>query len=474
MKNLYKFRFVAVLILFILSTLTSKQATAQDYTKEWQSYSMGEYILSCDDQNWGTTLFEERNDFIIIGAQSNLFSEPNPVYNELVFSNKEKGDPIVLWSKKTKDFILKSNWNQGPLLSPIFYKGYDRNTFFVVESYSNVIYKAVIVDDNINYTKLNFYKNPKDMMRLVCESDKYIITITSKFIKTVGVDDWYYFDSAYVYDAKTYQHIKTMTPFAGYRHMSMGTIAYKDGKFFLGGRHSPSMSGASFIFDVDNDTSYLSGVEDGFNRIYVRNIDGEIYATSSANKLKKWVSGTTWESIDSLPIIGYGFPTTDQHGRHYYWVDWKNQKGQYFDAVKGEMLNEFFTVYRLTEDGWPPLKDEHSIQYYQKFGYTWSPKRIVGIGTDTFAFGDNMICKIADRNVGINDVSLAKLLVYPNPATGFVTVSTPEDFTFTVIDITGKIVLTGITNQIVDVSFLNKGIYFIQLAGYTPTKLVVE
>ncbi len=497
MKNLYKIRLLVV-ILLTLSTLTSKQAMAQSqwgHKKEWKIHSMGKYILGAEDMYREGKLFEERGDLILIGvmtSQPDKTPENTPLPNltEFVIGNTQVNDPILIWSKKTKDFIrVKSNWTGEPLRNPYFIPGFNKNTFFIIQYSSplspgqnetNYLYRAKVIGDSIHYELLNrFFKHNWDEVRSICETEDKIVTIIGRFKKKNSEHSYEkYDDSVYVYDSKSLNLIKTVSPFGNYKNCTnWGSLVYDGKYFFLNAYQISSGDFGSFMLDLDVDTScYIEELSDPFSEIYFSNLDGNIYALSKNRRVSKW-DGSHWHKV-VLPIENFGFPEKDQFGNYYYWTDntYRNPKGKYFNPDSATLYGEYRRDYLLySQDGgiWV-LNEEQQVEYYQKFGYTWQPVRVVAVGTDTFMFGNNMVAKLVDRNVGINDVTLKKLFVYPNPATGFITVSTPEGVTFTVTDMTGKIVLTGATNQNVDVSLLNKGIYFVTISGYQPTKIVIQ
>ena len=64
--------------------------------------------------------------------------------------------------------------------------------------------------------------------------------------------------------------------------------------------------------------------------------------------------------------------------------------------------------------------------------------------------------------------------VYPNPATNEITISNlSQEIIYSIKNLDGKIILNGKTNELINVSSLKSGIYFISI-GETTTKIVIE
>lgn len=85
--------------------------------------------------------------------------------------------------------------------------------------------------------------------------------------------------------------------------------------------------------------------------------------------------------------------------------------------------------------------------------------------------GDGRVYRFAPTSVGVNEVSISNLKLYPTQAeqTIFIDgIETPNAI-YHIADITGKIQKTGMVNQGegIDVSNLNNGLYLFQVEGYS-------
>ena len=85
------------------------------------------------------------------------------------------------------------------------------------------------------------------------------------------------------------------------------------------------------------------------------------------------------------------------------------------------------------------------------------------------------------ESLGINDLELADLRIYPNPVDGnYVTIKSPinGDKYVKLFDINGRKVLsTTITGDILDISSINSGFYMVEITinGYTNiSKLIIQ
>ena len=76
------------------------------------------------------------------------------------------------------------------------------------------------------------------------------------------------------------------------------------------------------------------------------------------------------------------------------------------------------------------------------------------------------ICRAYSNNLSLNNFnSDKKIVVYPNPTTGFIQINNLDDTSFLIADVLGKTVLeipNYQNNSIIEVSKLEKGIYFIK------------
>jgi hypothetical protein len=100
--------------------------------------------------------------------------------------------------------------------------------------------------------------------------------------------------------------------------------------------------------------------------------------------------------------------------------------------------------------------------------------------------GDNRVFTVTDDDVVLNDVfgQLAKveslnaqINVHPNPSNGIFTVSSSENLSLEVLDITGKLVKTQEINGNAQVELNNAGMYFFRFSnenGSAVSKVIVK
>ncbi|MFN3445916.1 MAG: T9SS type A sorting domain-containing protein, partial [Bacteroidia bacterium] len=98
----------------------------------------------------------------------------------------------------------------------------------------------------------------------------------------------------------------------------------------------------------------------------------------------------------------------------------------------------------------------------------------------------NTITLVRTNNTGLTNIDISnKLMVYPNPTNNYLTITSNEilgSAQFSMMDLTGRLVLTSNINidtnhPSVDVSTLNKGIYFVQIVtqqGTATYKVVIQ
>tara|TARA_B110000090_G_scaffold89501_1_gene101549 strand:- start:8786 stop:9403 length:618 start_codon:yes stop_codon:yes gene_type:complete len=89
------------------------------------------------------------------------------------------------------------------------------------------------------------------------------------------------------------------------------------------------------------------------------------------------------------------------------------------------------------------------------------------------AISHNMVgtINVIGATTGITDEPLTKsdLYIYPNPTTDFIYFrESSVIYTYKILTLNGKFVLSGKTNDIVNVSSLENGIYFIEIIGDKP------
>jgi len=88
---------------------------------------------------------------------------------------------------------------------------------------------------------------------------------------------------------------------------------------------------------------------------------------------------------------------------------------------------------------------------------------------------DGSVLKLDDLslsggNVGLSELNAKQVVVFPNPATGIVTISAAGDFNWKLISPTGSVVTSGNEQQF-SVEHLPSGIYFVELKQYGSTTM---
>ena len=87
----------------------------------------------------------------------------------------------------------------------------------------------------------------------------------------------------------------------------------------------------------------------------------------------------------------------------------------------------------------------------------------------------DMLSNRTDEIVGLNEMAIGTLRVYPNPASGMFTIATNGETTLTIYNLMGQTVANGKTeNGVFTVSDLPSGIYFVKSDKGLVQKVVVE
>jgi hypothetical protein len=110
--------------------------------------------------------------------------------------------------------------------------------------------------------------------------------------------------------------------------------------------------------------------------------------------------------------------------------------------------------------------------------------RAMVIMNGNYYFPTNQVSCIADNKVSVieHELPVKNVLIYPNPASNFVKIAFSENqkesFQYKLMNVTGQIVLTGITEASeIDLTRVQNGIYFLTLSNGNTTytqKLVVQ
>ena len=112
----------------------------------------------------------------------------------------------------------------------------------------------------------------------------------------------------------------------------------------------------------------------------------------------------------------------------------------------------------------------HVIPYTQEG--TWKRGRFIVSNVQT---GEYVIAALDKSQIGVNETSFPTLLVYPNPATGIITVETQGDFPqeYRIVNLMGQSLMTGTTQGQIDISKLPAGTYFLTINGKSQ-KFVIQ
>ncbi|MCT4624875.1 MAG: zinc-dependent metalloprotease [Schleiferiaceae bacterium] len=85
----------------------------------------------------------------------------------------------------------------------------------------------------------------------------------------------------------------------------------------------------------------------------------------------------------------------------------------------------------------------------------------------------NLVATGCKRYVSIQEQENQKFNVYPNPSKGEITVHSESFSTFEIFDLSGKVVAIGETNQVENLSFLERGMYLVK-TGNSIQKILLE
>ncbi|GAA0749764.1 T9SS type A sorting domain-containing protein [Gaetbulibacter jejuensis] len=94
-------------------------------------------------------------------------------------------------------------------------------------------------------------------------------------------------------------------------------------------------------------------------------------------------------------------------------------------------------------------------------------------------YRDNYIIKLIDGSLSIPDNDLLSVKLYPNPAENFVVLKgegLQQGLEYKIFDVKGSLISSGKTksNNSIDVTSLNSGMYLLKVAGLTPIKLIIK
>ena len=147
----------------------------------------------------------------------------------------------------------------------------------------------------------------------------------------------------------------------------------------------------------------------------------------------------------------------------------------------GEMYIQFFKLGNVIGG--------HVETFMNQTNYTSFSSNIILVGTpDSMSIiassGNNVgsVLMLDDlsfsgNNVGIEEFSNMEINIYPNPAKNKVMIKSNNVFNYKIIDLSGKIVMSGDNNKSaieVDIDHLNSGAYFIKINNKENYKLIIE
>jgi len=177
----------------------------------------------------------------------------------------------------------------------------------------------------------------------------------------------------------------------------------------------------------------------------------------------QWGSETTWNLKNSAgSIVAQGGPYSNAPIGAYPQPD-----------VNVTLAYDCFTFEILDSYG------DGMCCAYGNGGYQILANNVLIPGMSGGAFGAGETKKFAVINpLSISDFEVNSIRFYPNPTTGIITISLLENASVSVIDLSGKQVMTRnleMGDATLDMSSLTKGLYLIQVVGesYTKTEKII-
>lgn len=146
-------------------------------------------------------------------------------------------------------------------------------------------------------------------------------------------------------------------------------------------------------------------------------------------------------------------------GGYYINGDTINKRGQ---GGCNYLLEDNIAVKRLDPDKRLLIQfdEEYKTAYYQRHGDMPVVDFIFEINGKVYGIARHVVAELVDKKSSIFKVSLTSLKTYPNPAKDIIHISNlKKESAYTVIDLTGKIILTGNTTESIDISSLVPGMY---------------
>lgn len=451
-------------IAMIPSTLTAQENDY--YTKEWQSVTEGNY----EAKN-----YTEVGDYIIMIT---YLDEGKKIP---IVAGKQAIAPINIWSKDSLKFLtFESNWNGNPPIHPKYVYKFDSLTFFITDGYK--IVKASIDTETrfIDYDKIFQGSSGLDMTVYGYAKGKNYLYFSSNgtgcnihifeergvYIKTIKVND---------FDVD--------------RITSISEIG--DSLWFTYSYYGPS--DGSGVAVLNTETGAIRKVYDpewtgNFMGCTLKNIGSGTYLFIYDSP-KYDLDGTLLKYVDGkwMPIIQRSATLTDVDGHVLVYV--------FINAIyiptgeninPGEPHSTIGRFYFINDDMTlsPPIdktevknllsdprllgigfSEEFDGEFYQRHGEQPNLDFIYEQDSNNvFAFGNHIVAKLVTKTGSTGTYLNPKptIGIYPNPATDYVYITGLQKPTEYVVSNTmGQIVLTGKTDNSVDVSTLEPGFYII-------------
>jgi hypothetical protein len=203
-------------------------------------------------------------------------------------------------------------------------------------------------------------------------------------------------------------------------------------------------------------------------------IDGAFYLVTDAAKYKFQRSLFRYQNGDWIPVvIRCGFPQTN-NGKtiigigkdgHYPNGDTinKNSTGFNYEFTNGVIGKLIPSDPRLDIQ----FSEEFKTEFWQRHGNMPYIDFIYELGNKTIGFGANIVAELVNINTtAVKSIELKQLSVYPNPAKSTIHISgLQKAVDYEVYDLTGKLLLRGVTMSAVDISSLPSGVLIIRTPG---------
>ncbi len=436
MKTLDTLKVLTVSVLILLfSSLTSKgQSESVNPDSQYRLVN----ILTLEFGNFDSKPISIYGDIAIMQSYS-LNKEIN---------GKIVNSPIFGINLKTGKFLFLENLND--LGHRISYSKNNPNVVLVISSDKTKIYKIVVEQDTIT-AKIVYFSPSQSITSVTEHLNEIVITETYNGITILKSD--YSVRKFIPYSAEYSSVVEygDLIVFGSYTHGLISTLNIETGEINdIRGWNTQTING-TFVSIVNN-------------QLYV-DVDGWLY---------KYEGQTNWTKVVSQEITQKS-------------LAWNSMLGEYVLRTQVGIDVIFRNDSLIQIPVSPFLQHQYLESYVQKC------KNIYGkvIGTNawhTFSFngevygvGDGMIGTYKkvlipgeDTTTGFSKrIDLPKLSVYPNPTTDVINISNLEkDANIVITNTVGKIVLLVKTKDVIDVSSLQSGLYFVNVTGYSTSKFI--